>query len=261
MSARVKILFTTLALGTTCVTAPVAGAVANGAADSTAVAQRAGIVELAVKAPVKRHLKLRQWIKIRVKVTNRDTIAARNVKLRATGPGVKFAKRPLAYGALAPGQSKVRVLRVRVLTKPERLISYGLSATNADVYTYESTRLLPTYKRKLAVPGRYAGKGSGWPVNFRIDKQRRVVGWRTTMRVTCGGWPDPIRYEVGHYNFPKKVKIPRGGRVDAKFKGKNYSVNLRATFDGRVVRDGYFSYSGPDRCRGTVLWTAQRKGK
>lgn len=94
-------------------------------------------------------------------------------------------------------------------------------------------------------------------MSFAIDKQRRVTGWRTVMTVTCGGYPDPITHETGPYDFPRKVKIPKSGRIDTTYRGAGFSVRLRATFDGKVVRDDYFSYSGPRRCRGTVLWTAR----
>lgn len=91
-------------------------------------------------------------------------------------------------------------------------------------------------------------------------KKRTVVGWRGMVLVRCGGYPDPVITQWATYDFPKAAKIKKG-RTDARRRGDGFTVQLRATFDGRKVRDGYFSYSGPNRCFGTVNVNARRAAK
>lgn len=218
-------------------------------------------VDLKIKAPGKTNLKRKKWKAFKVAITNLESAPVNGINLRLKGKGITFKKKSVAFGKIAAGATKKKTVRVRVKAKKEREVAFTITSPFVESYANAFTRLLPKYKRKPVQVGTYKGKAEGQKVVFKVNKARRVVNWRTTMLVVCGGWPDPLTYEWGHYNFPRKVKIPKSGRIQAKYKKKNpeFVVNLRATFDGKLVRDGYFSYAGPRHCRGTVHWNAKRK--
>lgn len=232
----------------------------SAAAPAQSAVEPGDLVRFKITAPAKVNLKPGKWKSFRVALTNRESSSVANVRLHLKGKGITAKSKAISFGTIGARATKTRTVTVRVKGKPERLLTYSVTSIG-ETYDTETTRLLPKYKRKPARPGKYRGKASGRTVKFKVTKARRVVGWRTSMQLVCGGWPDPLTYPVVTLDFPRKVKIPKGGRIDARFKGKNFTVNLRATFDGAKVRDGYFRYSGPNRCRGTVNWKARRTGK
>src|SRR5690606_17939734 len=88
-------------------------------------------------------------------------------------------------------------------------------------------------KRKTVVrrtpPG--AGSYSGSGVDFRITPNRYLTGFRITLPITCGGYPDLPTTTWGHYSF-RTVRIPASGRIDATEKGDLYTAYLEATVRG-----------------------------
>lgn len=124
------------------------------------VAAPAGSADLSISAPEVKHVKPGRWVPVKVTIANQDTDAVGNVRLQLSGAGIKLKSTSVDYGTLSPGASATRTVRVRVAGKNERLLTYGITA-DVTSYAYASTRLLPIYKRKAPVTGKYQGRRPG----------------------------------------------------------------------------------------------------
>ncbi len=212
------------------------------------------VPKLRVKMTRSLKVKAGKWAKVKLTASNPGTAATPRVKVRLKAKRSKVKPKMLKLGRIGAGKKKTTAFRVRLAGRKKGTVTVRASAGKLRAGARLVVKRNVVIRRKAPVAGTYSGSS----VDFRITRNRYLVGFRVTLPITCGGFPDMPTTSWGHYSF-RRVKIPASGKIDAKEKGDLYTAYLEATVSGKRVTNGKFSYYGPARCTGHQSWTAKRK--
>lgn len=206
-------------------------------------------VEL-LRSKVKRLKLVRKvWTTVDVTVKNAGGAPAPDVRVSGKGNGLKV--KAAKIDGIAEGGTSSGEVRVKLTANRRRTLK--LVARSGDATASRRIAVAPVPPPPRPVPGEYRSKDGS--VTFRIAKGK-VIGWRGYMQTRCGGFPDLPRYTMNTYDFPK-TRVARNGIVDARDRGELYGAGLEMKVAGSRVTNGYFFYSGPDRCFASTRFTAK----
>lgn len=206
------------------------------------------------------------WTVVEVTVANSSQYGAPNVRITGKGKGMQV--KPVSVGEVHRNGGKSTV-RMKVRLKGKRKKS-KLRLTAASPRGGSATRTIRVKRVKPAkrpANGRYRAKvkGSKAKVTFRV-KKGRVVNFRVRgARMTCRAPMQYPTYYTTNLTYPKKVKVPRSGVVDAKRAWKKgnawYDAYLRMKASGKRVKQGNYTYVTANWCRTSIDFTARRVGR
>lgn len=210
-------------------------------------------VRLLRKEPTKVRLVRNVWTVLEVEARNAGRVDATDVTVKGRGKGLRVKGARLGrVHADGTGIARIKVKLTRKRATRLKLIVRGSGA--------RATRKVRVVSRKAPprpVAGRY--RSTDGDITFRI-KDAKVVGFRAHTLTTCGGYPDLPTYSYNTYDYPT-TRVGRDGIVNARQHRELYSVGLEMMASGKRVTQGYFYYSGPDRCHASERFTAERIGK
>lgn len=191
------------------------------------------------------------WTVLEVRVKNPSRVATTKVVLRGSGKGLRV--KTVRIGKIYDDSSALARLRVKLTRKKATTLKLKVVGSGGA----EATRKVGVASTK-APPRPAAGhyKSEDGRLSFRI-KKGRVVGFRSQQWTTCGGYPDLPTSSWVTYDFPRTV-VPRNGIVDARQKHELFTAGLQMKVAGKKATQGYFFYSGPNRCFASSKFTARR---
>lgn len=194
------------------------------------------------------------WTTLNVRVANTGTVPATGTKLVGSGRGVKV--KAVKVGKVYDGSNSLARIKVKLTAKNKRT-KLRLVASSGTVRAARVVKVKRLAAPKRPKNGRY--KSDDAQTTFRI-KKGRVVDFRSRQMTRCGGYPDPFTYHWATYDFPR-TPIARNGLVDARQKHRLFTAGLQMKVSGKRITQGYFFYSGPNRCWASKAIKVRRVGK
>jgi hypothetical protein len=192
------------------------------------------------------------WTKIDVTVRNTGAAGAAGIIVSGSGRGLVVGRTRL--GALRPGDSSTVELGVKLTGRGSR--NLRLTARSPRYGAARTVTAVPIAPPAPPAAGTY--RGHNGRVRFSI-RNGRVIGWRAFVMTTCGAYPDIPTTTFNWYDFPART-IPRNGIVDSRVRADLYTVELEVRVSGTRVTRGHFTYRGPNWCRGSISFDANRVG-